>query len=171
MNETRELANFITNTKYSDLSVEIVAKGKILILDQLGCELAFAVMPWSKAVYEYVRDRKGVRSESTVTHYGLKTVPEDAAFANAVFGHGFEMDDTELRTTSHPGVAVIPAAMAMGEMEMITGKELITSVVGRLRCHDTHWHGIPLYASARISYYWCPRAFWCRGTHLQNTGA
>jgi 2-methylcitrate dehydratase PrpD len=129
MNETRALANFITNIKYDDLSEEIITKAKTLILDQFGCELAFAVMPWGRAVYQYVRDKKGASGESTVVHYGLKTVPEDAAFANAVFGHGFEMDDTDLRTTSHPGVAVIPAAMATGEKERITGRELITSVV------------------------------------------
>ncbi|MGD0794486.1 MAG: MmgE/PrpD family protein [Dehalococcoidales bacterium] len=129
MNETRELANFIVGTKYSDLSKEVIEKAKILMLDQFGCELAFSVMAPSKAVYEYVKGRKGTRTDSTVVYYGLKTVPEDAAFANAVFGHGFEMDDTELRTTSHPGVAVIPAAIAMGEMESVTGKELITSIV------------------------------------------
>jgi 2-methylcitrate dehydratase PrpD len=129
MNETRELAHFIHQTKYNDLNEEIVSKAKTLMLDQFGCELAFAVMPWGKAVYKYVSDKKGARSESTVTHYGLKTLPEDAAFANAVFGHGYEMDDTDLRTTSHPGVAVIPAAMATGEMARINGKELITSVV------------------------------------------
>ena len=54
---------------------------------------------------------------------------EDAAFANAVFGHGFEMDDTELSTASHPGVTVIPPALAVGEMEKITGKEFLTAVV------------------------------------------
>jgi hypothetical protein len=39
---------------------------------------------------------------STVVKYGLRTNAEDAAFANAVFGHGFEMDDSVLRLTSHP---------------------------------------------------------------------
>jgi 2-methylcitrate dehydratase PrpD len=129
MNETRELAKFITEVRYDDLSNEVVEKAKGLVLDLFGCQLAFATLPWSKAVFKYVRNKKSSGNESTVVYYGLKTNPEDAAFANAVFGHGFEMDDTEMLTGSHPGVAVIPSALAMGEKGVISGKEFITAVV------------------------------------------
>lgn len=129
MHETKELAKYIAKLKYSELDREVVEKAKCLILDQIGCQLAFAGMPSSKAIYKYIRGRNGGRAESTVACYGLQTNVEDAAFANAVFGHGFEMDDTEMLTTAHPGVVVIPTAMAMGEAEMISGKDLITAVV------------------------------------------
>jgi 2-methylcitrate dehydratase PrpD len=129
LGETRRLAQFITDISYNDLSSEVVEKAKLLILDQLGCQLAFAALPWNEAIYNYVRGKKQSSKGCTVTYYGLKTNAEDAAFANAVFGHGFEMDDTELSTASHPGVAVIPPALAVGEMEKITGKEFLTAVV------------------------------------------
>jgi 2-methylcitrate dehydratase PrpD len=129
MNETRELANFITGVSYHDLSNEVVDKAKGLILDQFGCQLAFATMPWGQAVFKYIKDRKGSREESTVVNYGLRTTAEDAALANATFGHGFEMDDTELHSITHPGCVVIPAALATGEMEGISGKEFLTAVV------------------------------------------
>jgi 2-methylcitrate dehydratase PrpD len=129
MNETRTLAQFITDINFDDLSSEVVEKAKLLFLDQLGCQLAFAALPWNKAIYNYIKEKKGYREESTVIRYGLRTTAEDTAFANAVFGHGFEMDDTELSSASHPGVTVIPPALAVGEMEKITGKEFITAVV------------------------------------------
>jgi 2-methylcitrate dehydratase PrpD len=129
MDETRRLAQFITDVNYNDLSSEVVEKAKLLILDQLGCQLAFAALPWNKAIYNYIRERKGYREESTVIHYGLRTTAEDAAFANAIFGHGFEMDDDELTTAAHPGVTVIPPALAAGEMEKISGKEFLAAVV------------------------------------------
>jgi 2-methylcitrate dehydratase PrpD len=129
MNETRTLAQFITDINFDDLSSEVVEKAKLLFLDQLGCQLAFAALPWNKAIYNYIKEKKGYREESTVIRYGLRTTAEDTAFANAVFGHGFEMDDTELSSASHPGVTVIPPALAAGEMEKITGKEFITAVV------------------------------------------
>ena len=47
------------------------------------------------------------------------------------FGHGFEMDDTELLTASHPEVIVIPSAVTMGEREITSGKEFITAIVAR----------------------------------------
>jgi 2-methylcitrate dehydratase PrpD len=129
MDETKKLAQFIANTRYNDLSDEVIEKTKLLILDQIGCQLAFANLPWNKAIHNYVKDRGSSRQESTVTFYGFKTSAEDAAFANAVFGHGFEMDDTELTTASHPGVAIIPPALAVCESQHMSGKELITAIV------------------------------------------
>lgn len=128
MNETRELARFVTAIEYNDLSNEVIEKTKVLLLEQLGCQMAFATLPWSKAVYKYVRDKKGAREESTVANYGLKTSTEDAAFANAVFSHGFEMDDDEPHSISHPGCIVVSSALATGEREMISGKALLTAL-------------------------------------------
>lgn len=129
MNETKELARFIADIKYEDLAPRVIEKTKGLILDLLGCELAFAALPWSKAVFQYIQGKTGSRGESTIVLYGLKTTVEDAAFANATFGHGFEMDDTEMHTLTHPGVVVIPSALALGENKRISGKEFITAVV------------------------------------------
>jgi 2-methylcitrate dehydratase PrpD len=129
MDETRRLAQFISGIDFSDLSGEVVEKTKQLILDQLGCQLAFAALPWNKSILNYIRQKKGSREESTVVYYGLRTRTEDAAFSNAIFGHGFEMDDTELSSASHPGVTVIPPALAVGEMKKVTGKEFLTAVV------------------------------------------
>jgi 2-methylcitrate dehydratase PrpD len=130
MNETQELAKFVVDLRFKDLPETVVNKAKGLILDLFGCQLAFATLPWNKAVFQYVRNKNSASQESTVINYGLKTTAEYAAFANAVFGHGFEMDDTEMLTASHPGVAVIPAALAMGEVKVISGKDFITAIVG-----------------------------------------
>jgi 2-methylcitrate dehydratase PrpD len=129
VNETRALAESIASLKYTDLSSEVINKAKELILDNLGCQLAFATLPWSKIIYQYVQEKQGSKGCSTVSYYGLKTIVEDAAFANAAFGHGFEMDDDESHTTSHPGVVIIPAALAMGEAQGISGREFLVAVI------------------------------------------
>lgn len=129
MNETKELAQFVTEITYNDIKDEVINKAKGLVLDQFGCQLAFANLPWSKAVYKYVQSRKGWREESTVVNYGLRTTPEDAALANGTFGYGFEMDDLDFSGLTHNGCVVIPSAFAIGEMQMISGKEFLTAVV------------------------------------------
>lgn len=129
MNETQNLARFITEINYRDLSNETIVKAKELILDQIGCQLAFATLPWSRAIYKYVENKHGGKEASTVTYYGLKTTTEEAAFANAAFGHGFELDDDESHTTSHPGVVVISSALAVGEAKGITGKDFLLAVI------------------------------------------
>ncbi|MFC1974408.1 MmgE/PrpD family protein [Chloroflexota bacterium] len=128
MNETRELAQFAEELKYEDLPREVIDKTKNLILDLLGSQLATSTMPWNKVIYEYVKDW-GDGADSTIVYYGDKTKVENAAFANATFGHGFEIDDVHYLSMSHPGCVVIPAALALGEKELITGKELILAVV------------------------------------------
>lgn len=52
------MAQFITDINFDDLSSEVVEKAKLLILDQLGCQLAFAALPWNKAIYNYIRERE-----------------------------------------------------------------------------------------------------------------
>ena len=129
MEETRRLARFISGLTYESLSEGVIEKTKELILDQLGCQLAGATMPWSKAAYEYIADYKGPRQESTVVNHGLKTIAQDAAFANASFGNAFLGDDTDSVCHAHLGAIIIPAALALGEREGISGKEFIRAVV------------------------------------------
>jgi 2-methylcitrate dehydratase PrpD len=129
MDETKTLAAFVAGASYNDLDNEVIQKAKLVLLDQLGCQFAFAATPWGKAVYGYVKERQNGRKESTVVRYGLKTSAEDTTLANSVFGHGFEMDDTELRTTSHPGVVIIPASLALAEAEKSSGPALISAIV------------------------------------------
>ena len=129
MEETLQLARFVSQLAYEDLPAEVIEKTKDLILDQIGCQVAGATMPWSKAVYEYVRDYKGPREESTVVNYGLKTTAQDAAFANACFGNAFLGDDTDSVCHAHLGAIIIPSALAAGEMEGISGEAFLKAVV------------------------------------------
>lgn len=128
MNETTILAEQAATLAYDDLPAEVVRKAKLLLLDQLGCQLAFATLPWGKAALRYTAAKRGA-GRSTVAYYGLKTNVEDAAFCNGVFGHGFEMDDVEMQTTSHPAVCVVPALLAVGDERASTGREVLTAMV------------------------------------------
>ena len=129
MEESRTLARFVGKLAYEDLPETVVEKTKELILDQLGCQLAGSTLPWTRPAYEYVADGKGGRQESTVINYGLRTSAQDAAFVNACFGHGTMGDDTDSVCHAHFGSIIIPAALALGEREGISGRELIKAVV------------------------------------------
>lgn len=128
MDESRELAKFVAKLKYGDLPKNVVKKTKDLILDQLGVELASSTMLWSKAVYRDAMNSGG-RQESTIIYYGDKVPVLSAAFVNGSFGHGIEMDDGYRAGVTHPACVIIPAALALGQRELISGKELILAVV------------------------------------------
>ncbi len=129
MNESRDLATFVSELKYENLPQEVIARAKDLILDQVGIMIGISTMPWSRAIYEYVRDWGDGKPESTIAHYGYRTKAENAVFANSSFGHGFEIDDLYVRGSSHPGCITVPAALAMAEKESVSGKDVIVAVV------------------------------------------
>jgi len=129
MEETKALAKVVGRLTYEDLPEAVIEKTKELILDQIGCQLAGSTLSSSKLAFEYVVDYKGQREESTVVNFGLRTSAQDAAFVNASFGHAFMGDDTDSVCHAHLGSIIIPAALAMGEREAISGKEFIRAVV------------------------------------------
>lgn len=128
MNETRVLAHFARSLQYADLSRPVIDKAIDLIIDQLGIQIACATLPWSKQITTFVKELGG-RPDCTVVYYGFKTSPDNAAFLNSSYGHGFEMDDTHLRVVNHPGCLAIPPALAICEREQLSGKELVLGAV------------------------------------------
>lgn len=123
---TATLARFITQSRVS-LPSDVLTTVKLHILDTLGCQVAFARLPWSRAAWRYAAEAR-TTGPATISYYGAPASVEMAAFANASFAHGFEMDDTEMRSASHPGVVVVPAALAAAQLHGSSGAELVSAV-------------------------------------------
>ena len=73
--------------------------------------------------------RYGRARESTVVNYGNKVPTLDAAFVNATFGQGCELDDVGFAAGGHLGAATVPVALAVGEKQRSTGKDFLAAVV------------------------------------------
>ena len=59
---------------------------------------------------------------------GLRTAPAQAAFLNATAGTFLELDEG-VRPTGHPGMHVVPAALAVAESTHASGRELLRAVL------------------------------------------
>jgi len=126
---TFKLAEGIAKLSYKDLPKEVIEKTKILLLDYIGYTLfAYEKEDFAKMIISLIGDLGG-NSEATVLSYGIKTSTLLASFANGAMGHMTELDDTHIGTASHPGDSIIPAALALGERNRITGKELLLALV------------------------------------------
>jgi 2-methylcitrate dehydratase PrpD len=67
--------------------------------------------------------------EATVLAAGAgRTTAEEAAFLNATAGSFLELDEG-MRPTGHPGMHIVPAALAAAEVAHRSGAELLTAVV------------------------------------------
>jgi 2-methylcitrate dehydratase PrpD len=124
-----QLARYVAALNYDDLPIDVVNKTKLLVLDQLGAELIGSTLEWTQPALKLIEYAPSTKEESTIVNCGRKTVAWDAAFVNATFGQGCELDDMAFGSAGHIGTATIPAALAVGEREHISGKQFLTSVV------------------------------------------
>lgn len=126
--QTRLLARFVSQLQYEQLPSKVIDLAKTCLLDTLGSAFLGSTMPWGKICTEYVRlvDNK---PEAVVVGSQVRVAAANAALANGTMAHGFEVDDVFIPAVHHPGVVVIPAALAVAEREGSTGRELLTAIV------------------------------------------
>jgi 2-methylcitrate dehydratase PrpD len=124
----QRLAGFIWELSYRHLPADAVSRCRELLLDQVGCQLIGAGMPWNQPVYRFVRDTK-TGGPARIVKYG-DTVPlDDAVLVNGTFAQGCELDDYYDQGGGHPGAASVPVVLALAQKQPVTGQELITAMV------------------------------------------
>lgn len=132
---TANLAQFIVNTKYSDVAPEALELGKKSILDGLGLALSGSRAETAGLIQEYVNSFGFHSRGASVLGSGMKLPARIAAFANGVAIHVDDFDDTQLAVGKdrvygllvHPTVCVLPAALATAELQEKGGRDLLVS--------------------------------------------
>ena len=128
MHESKTLATWVAGLQLSDVPQDVREHARRFILDNFGCQIAGATLPWSQTYYNVLRaTRSG--SPSTVAYFGDKLAPDDAAFLNSTFNHANETDDTHLKSPTHPGGIAVPAALALAEYAKAGGDRLLLAVI------------------------------------------
>ncbi len=121
-----QLASFaITQANFPDAAVN---EAKRIILDQLACQVMFAVSPWSVAYLDTVK-ALGAGKGATVVYHGDQLALDQAAFVNSAFGHGGEFDDTQLASNTHSGAVIVPTALALAENRSLSGQQALESII------------------------------------------
>lgn len=109
------------------LRAEVVEHAKHHILDTLAAMISGAALPPGEAAFRYLQ-RHGGKGTATIVGANLTAAPADAALANGVLAHADETDDSHGPSRSHPGCAVVPAALAAGETFGIDGERFLRAV-------------------------------------------
>jgi 2-methylcitrate dehydratase PrpD len=106
----------------------VVEKAKHHILDTLAAAVSGSALEPGVLGRDYVQGLGG-HPEASVVGSALRTNAVNAAFANAMAAHADETDDAHPRSITHPGCAVVPAALAVAERQGCTGLDFIRAVV------------------------------------------
>ncbi len=109
------------------LPEDVAEQARYHLLDTLAAMISGSELPPGQAAQRYIREHGG-KGATTVVASALTAAPTDAALANGVMAHADETDDSHNDSRSHPGCAVVPAAMALGEEYGIDGTTLLRAV-------------------------------------------
>jgi len=106
----------------------VVARAKLHLVDTFAAMISGTrLLPGRKAI-EYVRPLGGMK-EAGVVGTRIVTSAAQAALANGMFGHADETDDTHPPSQTHPGTSVVPAALAIGERNGLSGRAVLRAII------------------------------------------
>ncbi|MFC1958006.1 MmgE/PrpD family protein [Chloroflexota bacterium] len=121
------LAEYISSLRYDDLPDSVIQQAKKIILDSLGCQLACAQLENGQLIIKFGQSLES-QAEASVVGGGYKTSAINAALVNGTLGHGDEIDES-LENAGHTAAVTVATALACGEMQSASGKDMITAVV------------------------------------------
>ena len=123
-----KLSAYLAGALRQPLPSAISARAKLHLVDTFAAMISGTrLLPGKKAI-AYVKSIGG-KPEAGVIGTRIVTSAANAALANGMFGHADETDDTHPPTLTHPGTSVVPAALAIGERNGLSGAAMLRAIV------------------------------------------
>jgi 2-methylcitrate dehydratase PrpD len=121
------LSTYMSEAGSHALPPEVVEKTKQHILDTISAMISGADLPPGKVALKFAHSSGGERV-ATVVASDIVCGPIEAALTNGMLAQSDETDDSHAPSHSHPGCAIVPAAMATGELYGIDGVRFLRAV-------------------------------------------
>ncbi len=128
MSLSRDFAAFVANLRYEDLPPPVADRAKGVTLQALASALVAHDMPASRQALALMQDEEqGGAGIATVLCSGARLTKAGAAFVNAEMILAGGKWDT-FRMLTHPGTAILPAALVAAELADASGRQFLTAV-------------------------------------------
>lgn len=118
------LAEFARAASFADLSQLARTRVAEHLMDTVGVALAGCAEPGGRIIVDVVADARA-SGTARIIGAGIAVPTWDAAWVNGTLANMLDFDDTGF---THPGVCLVPAALAVCEAANSTGKQLVTSL-------------------------------------------
>jgi 2-methylcitrate dehydratase PrpD len=128
MSLSRDFATFIANLRYEDLPPPVIDRAKAVLLQGLTSALVAHDMQPSRQALALMREEEaGGAGVASALCSGTKLTKAGAAFVNAEMLLAGGKWDT-FRMLTHPGTAILPAALVAAETTQCSGQHLLTAI-------------------------------------------
>ncbi len=121
------LSTYMSAAAGRELPASVVKETKHHILDTVAAMVSGAQLTPGLHALRFARAYGGEKI-ATVVASDLLTGPIEAAMVNGVLANADETDDNYSTGGAHPGCAIVPAALAIGEKNRIDGTRFIRAV-------------------------------------------
>jgi aconitate decarboxylase len=130
---TRRIADFVSQLRYEQIPENVRERGKLLILDSLGCAIYGAKLEWCRILQQTFGDLDASRTTS-IWGTAQTLSSTNAALINGTQVQGFELDDVHRDGVLHCGAVVLPALIAVVESHApshapISGRDFLTAAI------------------------------------------
>jgi 2-methylcitrate dehydratase PrpD len=125
----RQWGAFAAQVRFADLPGPVVERAKLVLLDCIGAIAAGMQEPEMRRLVERLAQREASHDgQVPVIGAGRRMSPLLASFLNGTAGTMLELDEGNQYARGHPGIHVVPAALAAGERVSASGADLILAV-------------------------------------------
>jgi 2-methylcitrate dehydratase PrpD len=121
------LSNYMAQARTRALPGEVAEKARQHILDTFAAMISGADLPPGRAALRFAKAYRGDQV-STVVASNILCGAIEAALTNGILAHSDETDDSHAPSQSHPGCAIVPAALAAAERFGIDGAQFVRAV-------------------------------------------
>lgn len=121
------LSSYMADAAGRPLPLDVIEQAKLHVLDTFAAMISGSQLPPGRGAIEFAKEYDG-DPVATVVSSNLVCSPFEAAMANGVLAHSDETDDSHSPSQSHPGCAVVPAALASAERFSIDGSQFLRAV-------------------------------------------
>jgi 2-methylcitrate dehydratase PrpD len=120
------LARFVSDTKYEDIPVAVIARAREILVDSFPVIACGMRTPELVALSKTQID-EGVGGPCWVIGTGRTAGRFDAAMLNGIAGAWLDYDEGNFLANGHPGMQVLPAALATAQATGASGRQFLAA--------------------------------------------
>jgi 2-methylcitrate dehydratase PrpD len=124
----QQWGRFAADAQFADLPSAVVERTKLVLLDCIGAIAAGMQEPEMRNFVAQLGRREGGDGQVPVIGTGRRMSALLASLLNGTAGTMLELDEGNQYARGHPGIHVIPAALAAGERLAVSGPDLILAI-------------------------------------------
>ncbi len=121
------LARFVGETPCEAIPPEVLARTREILVDSIAVYATGMRAPELATLAER-QIAAGMPGRAWVIGHGRTSNPQDAAMLNGIAGAWLDFDEGNTLANGHPGVQVIPAALAVAQERGLHGRELLATI-------------------------------------------